>query len=66
MPGFQAAGPAGRYVLYRGGCYLLNPDLRWEVDQSRFLSVASAARAAANGVEPYGAISLYKQAIGIY
>ncbi len=37
--------PGGRQlVIYRDGCYSLNPDLDWDVDRDRFVAAANAFR----------------------
>ena len=41
----QAGGAHREHVVYRDGCYGLNPELRWSVDRDRFVSLSIAARA---------------------
>ena len=43
----QASGPNREHVVYRDGCYGLNPELRWSVDRDRFVSLSVAARSLA-------------------
>ena len=37
-------GQGAQPIVYRDGCYLLNPDLTWWVDRTEFLSVVDEAR----------------------
>ena len=43
----QASGPNREHVVYRDGCYGLNPELRWSVDRDRFVALSVAARSLA-------------------
>jgi DNA-binding SARP family transcriptional activator len=61
----QSQSAANRYVLYRDSCYVLDPDVTWEVDRSKFLSLVNAARAV-SATETRLAIELYVEASGLY
>jgi DNA-binding SARP family transcriptional activator len=56
----QGGVRADRYVVYRDGCYLLDPVLTWEIDRRRFLSLIAAARAEAQAGRTRAAIDLYE------
>lgn len=53
-------------VLYRDGCYLLNPELTWWVDRSEFLSALDNARLAWRANRPRQVIDAYHKAIQLY
>jgi DNA-binding SARP family transcriptional activator len=59
-----ALGQSAQPVLYRDGCYFLNPELTWWVDRTEFLLALDAARLARRTrqvIEAYGkAIQLYR------
>lgn len=61
----QTRGPGSRFILYRDSCYLLDPDVTWEVDRSKFLSLVNAARAV-SAKEAKRAIELYVEASSLY
>jgi len=61
----QARSPLGRFVLYRDSCYLLDPDVSWQVDRSKFVSLTNAARAS-SAEEVTRAIDLYQDAARLY
>jgi DNA-binding SARP family transcriptional activator len=58
--------PAGQYVVYRDGCYLLNPQFIWRIDRDEFLSLISRARAEAGAARVERAIELYESAVATY
>jgi DNA-binding SARP family transcriptional activator len=37
-------GPPREFIVYRDGCYMLNPDLGWAVDRDRFRHLSADAR----------------------
>lgn len=61
----RTGSTAPRYILYRDSCYILDPDVTWRVDRSRFLSLVRAARTVSGG-EPARAIGLYLEASKLY
>jgi DNA-binding SARP family transcriptional activator len=58
--------PAGQYVLYRDGCYLLNPQITWRIDRDEFLSLTHRAQVEARAVHVEPAIELYERAVAMY
>jgi DNA-binding SARP family transcriptional activator len=50
-------------ILYRDGCYGLNPDLRWWIDRDNFLSALNLAQLARY---PRQAIHHYRTAVKLY
>jgi DNA-binding SARP family transcriptional activator len=62
----QEAWRDSRYVLYRDGAYLLDPDLSWQVDRTRFLSLIAAAREAARAGRTGPAVRLNQDAARLY
>jgi DNA-binding SARP family transcriptional activator len=59
-------GRNARPILYRDGCYLLNPELTWWVDRSEFLSALDNARLAGRENRPRQVIDAYHKAIRLY
>ncbi len=55
-----------RHVLYRDGCYRLNPELTWWIDRDEFLSLIDSARAEAAAGRTGPAIASYERAIELY
>ena len=53
-------------ILYRDGCYLLNPELTWWIDRSEFLSALDGAQQARRANRPRQAIDAYHKAIALY
>lgn len=53
-------------ILYRDGCYLLNPELKWWIDRDEFLSALSQADLVCNSGDPREAICHYQKAIQLY
>ena len=53
-------------VLYRDGCYILNPDLTWWIDRNDFLSSVDHARQARRADRPEQVIDAYGRAIQLY
>jgi DNA-binding SARP family transcriptional activator len=62
----RQACPAGQYVLFRDGCYLLNPQFIWHVDRDEFLSLIRKAQAEVGAVRVERAIELYERAVAMY
>jgi DNA-binding SARP family transcriptional activator len=56
-------GHGAQPVLYRDGCYLLNPELNWWIDRNEFLLAVDDAQRA---YRPEQAIGAYRKAIGLY
>jgi DNA-binding SARP family transcriptional activator len=61
----RVGSPAHRFILYRDSCYILDPDVTWRVDRSRFVSLVNAAREA-SAQETRRAIDLYLDASRLY
>ena len=53
-------------ILYRDGCYLLNPELTLWVDRSEFLSALDHARLARQANRPRQVVDAYNKAIELY
>jgi len=53
-------------IMYRDGCYRLNPDLIWWIDRTEFLSAVDEARRACRADRPRQVIASYSKAIGLY
>jgi DNA-binding SARP family transcriptional activator len=53
-------------ILYRDGCYILNPELTSWVDRSEFLSAIDNARLARRANRPRQVIDAYHKAIQLY
>jgi DNA-binding SARP family transcriptional activator len=58
--------PAGQYVVYRDGCYLLNPQYIWRIDRDEFLFLIRRAQAEARAIQVERAIELYESAVAMY
>jgi DNA-binding SARP family transcriptional activator len=61
----RAGSPAHRFILYRDSCYILDPDVTWQVDRGEFVSLINAARDASVR-EARRAIDLYLEASRLY
>jgi DNA-binding SARP family transcriptional activator len=59
-------GQAVQPILYRDGCYILNPALTWWVDRNEFLTALDGARLARQAGQPEQALDFYHQAIRLY
>jgi DNA-binding SARP family transcriptional activator len=53
-------------ILYRDGCYILNPDMTWWIDRNEFLSAVDDARQARRAERPEQVIGAYRKAIQLY
>ena len=53
-------------VLYRDGCYILNPELTWWIDRNEFLAAVDDAQQASRERRPEQVIGAYRKAIGLY
>jgi DNA-binding SARP family transcriptional activator len=62
----QGPGQGVQPILYRDGCYLLNPDLTWWIDRNEFLSALHDAERARRGRQPEQIIGAYEKAIQLY
>jgi DNA-binding SARP family transcriptional activator len=59
-------GQSAQPVLYRDGCYFLNPELTWWVDRNEFLLALDDAQRARRTSQPAQIISAYHRAIQLY
>ena len=59
-------GQSAQPVLYRDGCYFLNPELTWWVDRNEFLLALDNAQLARRTSQPVQIISAYHRAIQLY
>jgi DNA-binding SARP family transcriptional activator len=53
-------------VLYKDGCYALNPELRWWMDRDEFFSAVNQAHTHRISGHPHQAISHYQRAVQLY
>jgi DNA-binding SARP family transcriptional activator len=53
-------------VVYRDGCYILNPDLTWWIDRTEFLSAVDEARRARRAGRLKQVIGAYRKAVRLY
>jgi DNA-binding SARP family transcriptional activator len=59
-------GQGAQPILYRDGCYILNPDLTWWIDRNEFLSAVDDARLARRAGRPRQVIEACRRAIRLY
>jgi DNA-binding SARP family transcriptional activator len=59
-------GQDAQPIVYRDGCYLLNPDLTWWVDRTEFLSAVDEARRARRAGRLKQVIGAYRKAVRLY
>jgi DNA-binding SARP family transcriptional activator len=59
-------GHSAHPILYRDGCYILNPGLTWWIDRNEFLSALDDARLARRTDRPRQAIGAYHKAVRLY
>ena len=59
-------GQDAQPILYRDGCYILNPDLTWWIDRNEFLSSVDHAQQARRAGRPEQVIDAYGRAIQLY
>lgn len=59
-------GQSAQPVLYRDGCYILNPELTWWIDRNEFLSALDVARLARQSNRPRQVVDAYHKAIQLY
>jgi DNA-binding SARP family transcriptional activator len=59
-------GQGAQPVVYRDGCYILNPDLTWWVDRTEFLSAVDEARRARRAGRLKQVIGAYRKAVRLY
>ena len=62
----EGLGQGAQPVVYRDGCYILNPELTWWVDRSEFLTAVDDARRAHREDRPERIIGAYRKAIQLY
>jgi DNA-binding SARP family transcriptional activator len=53
-------------ILYRDGCYILNPELTWWIDRNEFLSTLDHAQRARRADRLDRAIDAYRKAVQLY
>jgi DNA-binding SARP family transcriptional activator len=53
-------------ILYRDGCYILNPELTWWIDRNEFLSALDFAQRARRADRLERAIDAYRKAVQLY
>lgn len=53
-------------ILYRDGCYILNPELTWWIDRNEFLSALDYAQLAHRTDRLSQAIDAYRKAVQLY
>ena len=59
-------GKGAQPIVYRDGCYILNPDLTWWVDRTEFLSAVDEARRARRAGRLEQVIGAYRKAVQLY
>jgi DNA-binding SARP family transcriptional activator len=59
-------GQGAQAIVYRDGCYLLNPDLTWWVDRTEFLSAVDEARRARRAGRIDQITGAYRKAVQLY
>ncbi len=59
-------GQGTQPIVYRDGCYILNPDLTWWVDRTEFLSAVDEARRARRAGRLRQVIVAYRKAVQLY
>jgi DNA-binding SARP family transcriptional activator len=59
-------GPPREFIVYRDGCYMLNPDLGWKVDRDRFRDFAVNARRQVTTGEQAIAQATAEHAVSLY
>ena len=59
-------GQVPQPIVYRDGCYILNPDLTWWIDRNEFLSALEDARLADRAGRPEKVMDSYHRAIQLY
>jgi DNA-binding SARP family transcriptional activator len=62
----EGLGQGTQPIVYRDGCYVLNPELTWWIDRNEFLSAVGDARRAHREDRPERVIGAYRKAIGLY
>lgn len=62
----EGLGQGAQPVLYRDGCYSLNPELTWWIDRNEFLAAVDDAQQAHRERRPEQVIGAYRKAIGLY
>jgi DNA-binding SARP family transcriptional activator len=62
----EGLGQGAQPIVYRDGCYVLNPELTWWIDRNEFLSAVGDARRAHREDRPERVIGAYRKAIGLY
>jgi len=62
----EGLGQGTQPIVYRDGCYSLNPELTWWIDRNEFLSAFGDARRAHREDRPERVVGAYRKAIGLY
>jgi DNA-binding SARP family transcriptional activator len=57
---------AAQPILYRDGCYILNPEINWWIDRNEFLSTLDHVRLAGRAGSPGKIVDSYHKAIQLY
>jgi DNA-binding SARP family transcriptional activator len=57
---------AQKYVLFAGGCYLLNPELGWWIDRDEFAATLDRARTYRRSDLRREAVDAYEHAVDLY
>jgi DNA-binding SARP family transcriptional activator len=62
----DGVGHVAQPIVYRDGCYILNPDLTWWIDRNEFLSALDDAQVASRAGRPEKVMDSYYKAIRLY
>jgi DNA-binding SARP family transcriptional activator len=62
----EGLGGVAQPIVYRDGCYILNPELTWWIDRNEFLSALGEARLADRTGRPEKVMNSYHKAIQLY
>ncbi len=62
----EGLGRVAQPIVYRDGCYILNPELTWWIDRNEFLSALDDARLAVRAGRPEKVMNSYHKAIELY
>jgi DNA-binding SARP family transcriptional activator len=62
----EGLGQGTQPIVYRDGCYSLNPELTWWIDRNEFLSACDDARRAHREDRPERIIGAYRKAVQLY
>ena len=62
----EGPGQVAQPILYRDGCYMLNPELTWWIDRNEFLAALDDARLARRAGRLEKVVNSYHKAINLY